>query len=177
MKDKDSIKNIFDNLSNDLLAKDKRCCFTGHRFISSDHIKRIEQNLSVMINALADCGVTEFIDGGALGFDMLAAKAVVRERAKNPDLRLILALPCVEHNRNWRAADIADFNRILSSADDIIYTSDNYYNGCMLRRNRYMVDKSRHCIFYMTSPRGGTAYTVRYALDAGLEMHNIMIPE
>jgi len=37
-----------------------------------------------------------------------------------------------------------------------------------------MVDNSSHCIFYMASPRGGTAYTVKYAIKNGLLMHNAL---
>ena len=177
MKDISHTAKFFENIDDDLTLKNRRCCFTGHRFISKEHMHKIEKNLPVVINALAERGVTEFLIGGALGFDMLAARAVIREREKNADLRLVLALPCINHNCNWKAADKADFERITAMSDEIVYVSDSYYDGCMLRRNRYMVDKSRHCIFYMAYPRGGTAYTVRYALDAELEMHNIMIPE
>lgn len=177
MKDISIASAIFENINNDLALKDKRCCFTGHRFISKEHMNIIEKNLPIVIDSLAERGVTEFISGGALGFDMLAAKAVIQARERNAGLRLILALPCMNHNCNWKNADKADFDCITAMSDEVIYVSDNYYDGCMLRRNRYMVDKSRHCIFYMAYPRGGTAYTVRYALDADLEMHNIMISE
>lgn len=177
MKDISRMKNIFENIDNDLTLKNRRCCFTGHRFISNEHMDKIEKNLPIVIRTLAERGITEFLSGGALGFDMIAAKAVIREREKNGDIRLVLALPCMNHNRGWKNADKANFESVAAMSDETIYVSDDYYDGCMLRRNRYMVDKSRHCIFYMAYPRGGTAYTVRYALDSNLEMHNIMIPE
>ncbi|MEE1047571.1 MAG: hypothetical protein U0M60_09120 [Clostridia bacterium] len=59
--------------------------------------------------------------------------------------------------------------------DEVYYFSEEYTPECMHKRNRFMVDNSTHCIFYMTHMRGGTAYTVRYALESELNMHNIMI--
>lgn len=176
-KDVDTMTNLINNTDASADGKEKCCCFTGHRFVKNEHKKRIEENLSIVINELIDTGVREFISGGALGFDMIAARAVLRIREKNPDIRLVFALPCVNHNRGWKRADIAEFERLAKAADEVIYVSKDYYDGCMLRRNRYMVDKSGHCIFYLNYPRGGTAYTIRYALAAELEMHNIMIPK
>ena len=95
MKDISRTKNIFENIDNDLTLKNRRCCFTGHRFISNEHMDKIEKNLPIVIRTLAERGITEFLSGGALGFDMIAAKAVIREREKNGDIRLVLALPCM----------------------------------------------------------------------------------
>ena len=97
MKDISRTKNIFENIDNDLTLKNRRCCFTGHRFISNEHMDKIEKNLPIVIRTLAECGITEFLSGGALGFDMIAAKAVIREREKNGDIRLVLTLPCMNH--------------------------------------------------------------------------------
>lgn len=150
------------------------CCFTGHRIIASKHAKKIEANLSALISSLAAEGVTTFICGGALGFDTLAAENVINEKSKNPDIKLILALPCRNHFKGWSAKYISNFRKIAAAADEVLYISDEYRDGCMQKRNRYMVENSLHCVFYMTSPKGGTAYTVRYALQSNLIMHNIM---
>jgi len=155
--------------------KENCCCFTGHRYINPEHKNQILKNLPSVIKELADKGVTDFITGGALGFDTLAALIVLSARNNLPQIRLILALPCREQTRGWRKKDVALYNEILRLADEIIYVSEEYTNGCMLKRNRFMVDNSSHCVFYMYSPRGGTAYTVKYALENNLEMHNIMI--
>lgn len=151
------------------------CCFTGHRIIRLSDRKTLSGNLSDAIRSLAESGVYNFISGGALGFDTLAADTVISERNKNPKIRLILTLPCKEQTRGWRKKDMEEYERILSLADEVIYVSEEYYDGCMQKRNRYMVDNSGHCIFYMTSPRGGTAYTVKYAIENELTMHNAMI--
>lgn len=159
---------------NTLLDKTADCCFTGHRFISKSHISELESKLIELITELSKNGVTNFICGGALGFDTLAAKSVIKCRESNPDIKLVLALPCQNHFINWHKQYIDEFDEIFKDSDIIIYVSDEYYDGCMQKRNRFMVEKSQHCIFYMTTPRGGTAYTVRYALQSELDMHNIM---
>lgn len=159
-----------------LKSREKCCCFTGHRFISAEHRQRISENLPDIIRRLTSLGVTDFICGGALGFDTLAAQAVLAERTNNPDIRLILALPCRNQNRHWSKRDTETYNSICTSADVVCYISDEYYDGCMQKRNRAMADHSSHCVFYMNVPRGGTAYTVKYALSCELEMHNILLP-
>lgn len=155
--------------------KEISCCFTGHRYIKPEHKNQILKNLPSLIKELTEKGVTDFITGGALGFDTLAALTVLSAKKSLPNIRLILALPCREQTRGWHKKDIVVYNEILTLADEIIYVSEEYTNGCMLKRNRFMADNSSHCVFYMSSPRGGTAYTVKYALENNLEMHNIMI--
>lgn len=154
--------------------KENCCCFTGHRAISAEHIGKMNKTLPRLITKLADSGIYDFITGGALGFDTFAAKQVLNARKDNPKIRLILALPCPEQAKSWRKKDMLVYNEIKNLADEVIFVSESYDAGCMHRRNRFMVDNSGSCIFYMTSPRGGTAYTVKYAIKNELKLYNIM---
>ena len=53
----------------------------------------------------------------------------------------------------------------------MIYVSEDYYKGCMLERNRYLVDHSAKLLaVYNGERRGGTAMTVRYAKKIGREV-------
>ncbi len=156
-------------------TRDNCCCFTGHRCVASAHIEKINTALSEIIARLCGEGVTDFITGGALGFDTLSALAVLGAKRLNPEIRLVLALPCKGQDSRWHKSDREMYAKILNSADEIIYVSENYSDGCMLKRNRFMVEHSRHCVFYMSSTRGGTAYTVKYALQNELEVHNVMV--
>lgn len=158
-----------------MLNKNATCFFTGHRIVRKEHFNIIKETLRTLIATLSNQGINTFITGGALGFDTIAAKSVLEAKEDNPEISLILALPCKNQSISWRAQQIEEYNTILSAADDVIYVSDEYYQGCMHKRNRYMADNSTHCIFYMAESRGGTAYTVKYALENELEMHNIMI--
>ena len=40
----------------------------------------------------------------------------------------------------------------------------------MQKRNRYLVDHSGTCVCYLTSAKGGTAYTVNYTKQKGLRI-------
>lgn len=44
--------------------------------------------------------------------------------------------------------------------------------GVYLLRDRHLVDYSAYCISYCTRTTGGTAYTVKYALEHGVTVYN-----
>ena len=77
------------------------CCFTGHRpnglpeggDEQKEGMIRLKHALIYGVEAAIQCGVTVFWAGGAAGFDMLAAEAVLAWRETYPDIRLCLALP------------------------------------------------------------------------------------
>ena len=62
---------------------------------------------------------------------------------------------------------------INANADKVTYISEQYYSGCMHKRNRHLVDCSSLCICYLTEQSGGTAYTVNYARSQGLKIVNV----
>ena len=49
----------------------------------------------------------------------------------------------------------------------------NYDRFCMLRRNRYMVDRSVRLIAVYNGVPGGTFQTLAYAMQKGLTVHTI----
>lgn len=153
--------------------RENTCCFTGHRQIPPGAQAEIKGKLERVITDLYQKGVRCYEAGGALGFDTLAAQTVIRLREKCPGMELILALPCQTQTRGWRPEDIAEYERIKAQADEVIYTAQQYTKGCMHIRNRYMVDHSGICVCYLTKDSGGTAYTVRYAEQNGIEIINI----
>ena len=149
------------------------CCFTGHRNISGKKKEYIQEKLkNNIINAIQN-GYTFFYAGGAVGFDTMAAQAVLELKAQYSNIKLILVLPCVNQTEGWDQSDIVEYKRIKSLADDVIYTSEKNKKGCMFKRNRYLVDHSSLCICYLTRKTGGTAYTVKYAKNKGIEIINI----
>ena len=153
----------------------KTCCFTGHRIISLADRETIKDNLYKAVDALAAQGCTEFISGGARGFDTLAALAVLKIRSEIPSIRLLLALPCKEQTKGWTRGEQAVYDDILKRADDVHYLSEHYTQTCMRQRNRYMVDHSENCVFYLTAQRGGTYQTVAYAIRQDLHLFNILL--
>ena len=149
--------------------KSKAACFTGHRTLPEENLPEIAERLENALIALIEQDYCYFSAGGALGFDTLAAQTVLRLRERYPQIRLILVLPCRSQTRGWSQADIDIYEEIKRRADKVTYTSENYFRGCMQKRNRHLVDNSSICICYLTKPTGGTAYTVNYARRCSLQ--------
>lgn len=153
--------------------KDITCCFSGHRIIAKEEIPSLCQDLENSIENLILKGVTRFAAGGALGFDTLCAKAVLYLKQKYPEISLLLILPCKDQAKNWRNTERALYEDIKSQSDGVIYTGENYTAGCMHIRNRALVDMSSHIICFLKRNSGGTAYTVNYAKENGLNIINL----
>ena len=153
--------------------KNKTACFTGHRKIPPEELPMVKENLRKILIDCIEKGYCYFGAGGALGFDTLAAITVLELKEVYPDIRLILVLPCRNQTRGWKEIDIQKYEWIKSKADKVVYTSEHYYNGCMQKRNRHLVDHSSLCICYYTRQRGGTAFTVDYASNIGLIITNL----
>ena len=153
--------------------KNQTCCFTGHRKIPLDQLESVTQRLRDAVIASIKDGYLYFGAGGALGFDTLAAQTVLNLKKDYQQIKLILVLPCKTQTRGWKQEDIEEYNRIMKAADKVVYTSQDYYNGCMHKRNRHLVDNSSLCICYVNSNTGGTAYTVDYAKSVGCRVSNI----
>ena len=150
--------------------RDKTCCFTGHRKLPEKGRSKIALRTMDAVKGLISEGYYRFCAGGALGFDTLAALAVLLVRDMYPQIELHLILPCKDQARGWPPMDQARYLHILSLANSVTFVSESYTRDCMYRRNRQLVDSSSACICFLTQPTGGTAYTVRYAQAQGLRI-------
>lgn len=153
--------------------KERTCCFTGHRKIPPLQSVEIAGRLKTELIKLIDQGYLYFGAGGALGFDTIAAKAVLTLQQSCPQIKLILVLPCKTQTRGWKKEDIAIYEDIKNRCNKVVYTSEDYTRGCMLKRNRHLVDNSSACVCYLTESKGGTAYTVDYARRSGIKIVNL----
>ena len=147
------------------------CCFTGHRNISSNKIIPLTIILENEIEKLISIGVKYFYCGGALGFDTLAAKTILKLK-DNYEIQLIIVIPYSAQDKSFTKEQKEEYKQILNLSDDKICLSNHYYNGCMQKRNRYMVDNSNYCICYLIEEKGGTVYTVTYAKKHNLNIIN-----
>ena len=150
----------------------KLCVFTGHRALPTD-LQPLRQALRRRILQLSADGFTRFASGGAAGFDLLAAEMVLELRPHLPGLELHMILPCKGQDRAYSAGDRARYRRVLEEADSVRYTAEQYYDGCMLTRDRVMAAAADACICYLTHSHGGTAYTVRHVLMRDVPLYNL----
>ena len=137
----------------------KSCAFTGHRKLEEDFSPK---KLWDSIEGYIKNGATDFYNGMAQGFDLLAAEAVLMLKRRYPEVRLIACIPCYNQERAYSDTDKARYAAILQKADEKVLLSEEYYRGCMIQRNKYMMDRADALIAYQNKDKGGAAYTVRY---------------
>ena len=155
------------------MNKTETLFFTGHRdFYRTDGSRAFEE-LKDTIRIFIKKGYKYFVAGGAIGFDTMAAKCVLKLKSEGEDISLILMLPCRDQDAKWSEWERRKYRKMLSLADKVIYTAEEYSRGCMLARDRAMVDCSSACIAYCKRYSGGTAYTVGYASKKGLPITNV----
>ncbi|MCS2626451.1 SLOG family protein [Bacteroides xylanisolvens] len=148
-------------------------CFSGHRSVPFAKRRELKQCLKSEIAKGMD-GYRYFYCGMAMGFDLLAAEAALSLQCELKDLQVIAVVPFRGQSDRWGKEEQAKYDAILRIVDDVVVLSERYYNGCLLRRNDYMVNRSSRLIAYFNgNPKGGTFYTVREAKQQGLDIVNL----
>lgn len=157
------------------MDKLRTCFFTGHRKIANNKIDIIKEKIAENIEKLITWyDVKNFIAGGALGFDMLAAETVIKMRKKYPHIKLFLYLPCYGQSRKWTENYKYRYRLMLSGADEILYvTEKEYTEDCMNKRNLRMIKDSFFCISFCILSNTGTGLTIRNAEAVGSKIINI----
>lgn len=149
----------------------KTCCFTGHRDIPNDKLDYIMADLKKEILTAIEEGFTHFICGFAEGADLLFASIVVELKAEY-DIRLEAAIPY----RGRMDTPDKTFQELIKHCDVIGIHSEQYYSGCYMKRNRFMVDHSERVIaVYDGRETGGTAWTVRYARGNKIKAIHVIV--
>lgn len=159
------------------------CCFSGHRpeklpwgyNESSPGCAALKQRLARTLEEQYHRGFRHFISGMAQGCDFYFAEAALALRDRYPDVVVEAAIPCPTQSKNWGAAEQARYQGILDQCNLETVVQQHYTQGCMLRRNRYMVDRSSLLLTVYNGSSGGTRYTVSYALSSGLEVIRLSI--
>lgn len=158
-------------------ARENTCCFTGHRpdklpwglDENSAECRKLRIEIAIQLEALHSAGIAHFISGMALGCDLLFAEAVLAMREEYDDVTLEAAVPCDSQANSWPEEQKERYNAILSSCDTVTFVQHQYTPGCMLRRNRYMVDNSSVLLACFNGSSGGTMNTLLYARRQGVK--------
>lgn len=154
------------------------CCFTGHRpdklpwgTDSSDpRCTALRKKLDEAVERAYRAGCRHFICGMARGSDLYFCQAVLELRERYSDVTVEGAIPCESQTDSWPVAERELHHALLDQCDFETMVQHTYDRGCMMRRNRYMVDRSCRIIaVYDGMPKGGTANTLAYAMKQGLE--------
>ena len=106
----------------------------------------------------------------ARGCDLYFAEAVLELRDAGAGVKLIAMLPCPSQAARWDARTLERYRQILARCDEVRVLEAAYSPGCMLRRNRAMVDAADVLLTVFDGSEGGTAATIRYAKRRGTEI-------
>lgn len=163
-------------------VKEKTCCFTGHRPSKlpwgSDESQpaclALKERIREALESLYRRGFRHFITGMAKGCDLYFAEAVLDLRERHADVTLEAAIPCKTQSDSWNRAERERYHSILGCCNMETLVQHRYTRDCMLRRNRYMVERSGVVLAAYDDMSGGTMYTLNYARDQGLE--TIILP-
>lgn len=149
------------------------CAFTGHRTVKPEHRAQLCDRLARAVEYVYSLGVRDFYTGGAVGFDTLAAREVLRFRITHPDVSLRLVLPCLNQDERWSDAQRERYSYVLQNAESVEYVAEEYTRGCMKERNRRLAELCDVMIAYVYRDGSGSSQTVRMARELGRQVYNI----
>ena len=156
------------------------CAFTGHRpehlpWGSDERDPRCAALKTLLRQRLRELfwqGYGTFLCGLARGCDLYFAEAVLalRDTGELEGAKFTAMLPCPSQADRWSTQDRARYRALLARCDEVKLLEATYTSGCMLRRNRAMVDAADALLTVFDGSEGGTAATIRYAKRCGVEI-------
>ena len=154
------------------IIRSRTVCFSGHRpekLPSGENFTRVLKSIlyKVVLDSI-DEGYDCFITGLARGVDLWAGEIILELKAQGKNIRLVAAAPYRSHGSKFYGAERFSLGNIMLKADKVVYVSENYFKGCMQRRNEYMVNNSGKLIAVVSDYRSGTGATIRYAKKQGI---------
>lgn len=112
--------------------------------------------------------------GMALGVDQAFAEAAFDIRKQIPNVKVIAAIPCYNHEVKWPVASRELYHDILKQCDHSVYvTKTTFTSECMDLRNQFMVDHSDVVIAVYDGKSGGTKNCIKYAQKKGKKIISI----
>ncbi len=161
--------------------KAKTCCFTGHRPTklpwkydeTNERCILLKEKLNDIAEALYLSGIRHFICGMAMGCDLYFCEILVALRQKYPDITIEAAIPCETQASRWRESERERYFRLVEQCNIETMVSRAYTCDCMMKRNKYMVDKSSVLIAVFDGTLGGTMKTIMYAKKKKLDIIQI----
>ncbi len=139
----------------------KNAMFIGHNECYGLFYEKLEK---VIIECIND-GVVNFYSGGQGGFDRICAGKVKKLKKQYPFIKNILVIPYLTFNI---------FDEEIF--DEIIYPEGfekYYFKSAIIKRNKYMVEKSQIAICYINRNFGGAIKTYEYAVQKNLKIINL----
>ena len=167
------------------MSYENTCCFTGHRSNklpwkdneSDERCVGLKSEIAARLEGIYESGYRHFICGMALGCDTYFAQAVLALKSIHPDVTLEAAIPCRTQPDGWKKRSQEEYSELVSQCNKVTVLQENYSRGCMMVRNRYMVDNSSLLLACYSGLTGGTMNTILYAERSGIPVIMIDIDE
>ena len=119
-------------------------------------------------------GISAFLAGGAVGFDLMCSRIVLDLKQTHPYARLEIVIPSPDYDKFFSEKTKMLYSRIFQKADDIVFISKEYTIKSIFLRNMYMVDRSSHLVCFCTKQEGGSFFTMSYAKKKNLTIYNVI---
>lgn len=160
------------------MDRERTCSFTGHRpeklpWRENEGDPRclaLKARLAEAVEQAYEQGVRHFLCGMARGADFYFCEAVLALRQRHGGVTLEAVIPCEEQAARWGERDRERYFALVARCDRETVIQRHYDRGCMLRRNRYLVDHAEMLIAVYDGMLGGTMYTIAYAMKQGREI-------
>jgi len=162
----------------------RACAFTGHRAAklpwryneADPRCAELKQRIYDVAEALYTAyGVRKFLCGMAEGCDIYFCEAVLALKELHPDIVLEAAIPFAGQADQWPEQQRIRWARLIEQCDEKTVLRQEYSHGCMMERNRYMVDNAQILVACYDGKSGGTLNTLRYAIQKEREILQIQI--
>ncbi len=139
----------------------KKVTFIGHSECWNINKEKLESCIIDLITK----GATTFLSGGMGNFDWLCARTVNNLRKNFPQIKNILVIPYLTFNIQ---------NKEIF--DEIIYPEGlekYHFKEAIIKRNKYMIDRSDYAVCFIEHEWGGAAKTYKYAQKQGLKIMDL----
>ncbi len=137
----------------------------------------LKLELAARLEAVYQLGYRHFLCGMAMGCDMYFAEAVLALKERCGDVTLEAAIPFGDQPGRWPAALRRRYNGLIDRCDKVTVLQYGYTPDCMMRRNRYMVDRASLLLACYDGRPGGTMNTILYAERNGVQVVLIELQE
>ncbi|MFQ7453790.1 MAG: SLOG family protein [Flavonifractor plautii] len=148
------------------MNRETTCCFTGHRpeklpwreDEGDPRCLELKARLAGAVEAAYEKGMRHFLCGMARGADFYCCEAALALRERRPGVTVEAVIPCEEQAARWRERDRERWFSLVERCDNETMLQHHYDRGCMLRRNRYLVDHSAMLIAVYDGMLGDHVY-------------------
>ena len=168
-----------------MAAYQESCAFTGHRpeklpwgdDESDPRCLALRRRIADALERAYDEGFRHFLCGMAQGCDLYFCEEVQNLKRVRDGVTLEAALPYADHASRWKSPQREKYLELLEGCNNIKVVTPLYSPGCMLTRDRYLVDHASLLLAAYNGAPGGTKYTVEYALKRGAEVRYIPVTD